>query len=75
MKRKGKRKAKRPPGRTTSSSHEPSPDPLEAARAKLKELDALKKKLKVAIGAAPPAKEAKQKMKRPRFSGSWGCGA
>jgi hypothetical protein len=48
----------------------PPIDPLAAARAKLKELEALKKKVKAAMGPA-----AEPKKKRPRFSGSWGCGA
>jgi hypothetical protein len=48
----------------------PPIDPLAAARAKLKELEALKKKVKAAIGPAVEPKKA-----RPRFSGTWGCGA
>lgn len=66
---------KRPKRKATPRKALPAPNPLEAARAKLKELDGLKKKLKAAIGQAPAPKEAKPKMKRPRFSGSWGCGA
>jgi hypothetical protein len=44
----------------------PTPEQLKA---KLAELEVLRKKLKAAAGG-PGAK----KKKKPRFSGSWGCG-
>jgi hypothetical protein len=65
-KRGSKPRAHKSPGEPCA----PLPDPVAAARAKLKELDALKKKVKAAMGPEPAKKKHK-----PRFSGSWGCGA
>lgn len=47
----------------------PTPTP-EEVKAKLAQIEALKKKLKEATGT--PKKPAKKK-RRPRFSGTWGC--
>jgi hypothetical protein len=42
----------------------------ELLKKKLAQLDALRRKVKAAAGMSKPAK----KPKRPRFTGSWGCG-
>lgn len=58
------------PKQPRKAASAPAPTaPLEAARAKLKDLEALKKKLKAAIGES-----GVRKKQPPRFSGSWGCG-
>ena len=70
MPRKPRRAGAPKKGRRNARVQAPPIDPLAAARAKLKELEALKKKVKAAIGPAVEPKKA-----RPRFSGTWGCGA
>jgi hypothetical protein len=53
----------------TYMPRKPKSPTAEQIKAKLAELDALRKKLKAAVGG-PGAK----KKKKPRFSGSWGLG-
>jgi len=52
----------------------PAPDPSADLRAKLRQLDALRRQAKAALAMAPsPAPKPKPKRQRG-FSGSWGCG-
>jgi hypothetical protein len=75
-KRRAKHRPERaaPPKQKVEAATAAAPDapPPDAAtvQAKLKRLDALRKQAKALGGAVPAAKPKR----RPRFSGSWGCG-
>jgi len=60
---------------TAAEPAQPSPpSDADTVRAKLQRLDELRRQAKAAIAPnAAPVPKAKPK-RRPRFSGSWGCG-